>query len=362
MTWHRDNWEYLKPFADVVMGAADAGVPVTMLVANAYQERRLVRAFDDLSVPHAHVVFERVATDSMWMRDYGPMVVTNPSGEVALVDLPYGDDRPLDDRVPEKLARLWELPLLRSDLQMEGGHILTDGIGHCVVTDDLIARNLADGVYWDDIRDHLHALLGCRSVITLPALLDEPTGHVDLFVSIPGPRRALVGRYRRSEDPENAQRLDDAAEILRDAGFKVDRIPMPSNGSRYLFRSYTNLLALNGVVLMPVYEQDPRFEGQAVAAVRKAYPGRRVRRVPADSLIELAGAIHCTAVTLPASLGEAKQAAFVGHAARVARLKSTRAWSRGRARGALDGQGLLVRELRVKRALSAPRVPRHRAG
>ncbi|HWN67254.1 MAG TPA: agmatine deiminase family protein, partial [Haliangium sp.] len=137
----------------------------------------------------------------------------------------------------------------------------------------------------------------------VPPLHGEPTGHVDMFATVTGPGQVIVGRYDPGVDPENAVRLDRTAIILRRAGFRVRRLPMPSHGDG-VFRSYTNSLAINGVVVVPVYPEAAEGEDEAFAVFRAAYPGRRIVPVVASDIITLYGAVHCTTLTIAASPGE----------------------------------------------------------
>ena len=76
------------------------------------------------------------------------------------------------------------------------------------------------------------------------------------------------------------------------------RIPMPSNAGHSVFRSYTNALAVNDRVLVPVYDEDSRFEATALDVFETAYPGRTIVPVDSDEIIYWSGAIHCVTMTV----------------------------------------------------------------
>jgi agmatine deiminase len=139
--------------------------------------------------------------------------------------------------------------------------------------------------------------LGCRDLIVLPRLAGEPTGHVDMYATVTGPGEAIVGRYDPEDDPDNAALLDEAAAILRRAHFVVRRVPMPSNLDGR-FRSYTNSLAVNGVVLVPSYDDDAVAERHTLSVFRAAYPGRRILSIDSRAIIELDGAVHCAIMSI----------------------------------------------------------------
>ena len=132
--------------------------------------------------------------------------------------------------------------------------------------------------------------------------MGEGTGHVDMYVHIVGPARAIVGEYTEDQDAANKQATDTGAQMLEEAGYTVTRVPMPDNDNHYTFRSYTNALAVEDVVLVPVYDEDQTGEAEALEAFEEAYAadGREWEMVPMDSdaVIRYAGAIHCITMTV----------------------------------------------------------------
>jgi agmatine deiminase len=295
--WHEGNAEVFDELANLI-AVASWTASVRLLVAGPGEARELAEALAASGVPSERLRFQLHPVDSMWIRDYGPLFVRT-DGALGLLDLPYHEARMLDDQVPFGLGSAWGLTVRSSDIPLEGGHIATDGAGRCVVSEAEVVGDpgLAAVVEWK-----LRRSLGCSEVIYVPELLDEPTGHVDLFLHLPGPLRALVGSYPPHFDPENAARLDEVAARLQAAGFRVDRVPMPDHDGRIVFRSYLNLLVVNDLVIVPIYEEIVGWETEeALAAIALAHPSRDVVPLPADGLIESAGAFHCVAITLPAT-------------------------------------------------------------
>ncbi|MCA9581958.1 MAG: agmatine deiminase family protein, partial [Myxococcales bacterium] len=62
--------------------------------------------------------------------------------------------------------------------------------------------------------------------------------------------------------------------------------------------SYTNALAVNGRVLVPVYDEDTRYQNQALAVFKQAYPNHDIVPINSDGIIYWSGAIHCVTMTL----------------------------------------------------------------
>ena len=296
--WHAGNWGYLDFFASVLRAVTPDAVAV-IAVEDAEDEALLRDALASRGVDQERLQIVVEPLDSMWIRDYGPVLVRTQRG-FRVIDFPYHTDRENDDRYPTYFAAREHLPVSRPALEMEGGHIQSDGVGRCIVTDDVLGRNEGFLYQASDVRRLLSEFLGCRDVVFVPPLFAEETGHVDVFSYVTGPSRVIVGRYVPTEDPVNARRLDMAAHLLTDAGWQVTRIHMPRNDRRHVFRTYTNALVTNHTVMVPVFRRDRRFEAEALRAFREAFPGRRVVGVPADSVMGLAGAIHCTVIAVPA--------------------------------------------------------------
>lgn len=296
--WHAGNWQYVRFFASYLRQVTpDARV---LIAVEDQRERTILSAsLAGEGVDLSRVGFVIHELDSMWIRDYGPMLVRTRDGGFRVMDLPYHIDRENDDAFPSRFALEERLPVTRPPLDMEGGHIQSDGAGRCVVTDDVLARNDLYDYTEDDVRRVLRQFFGCRHLAIVPALFAEETGHVDVFAYVTGPARVIVGSYTPAQDLVNSRRLNRAARLLRDAGFEVTRIPMPDNRHRRVFRTYTNVLVLNHTVLVPTFRQERRHERRALRAFADAFPGRRIVPIQADGVMGLAGALHCTAIAVP---------------------------------------------------------------
>jgi agmatine/peptidylarginine deiminase len=247
----------------------------------------------------------------MWLRDFGPLVVRE-SGRSVAVDPEYLPGRPSDDQVPAELARLWRLPKDSAAIALEGGNLLTNGQGLLVATRSVQDMNAGVGRNEAYVRQVLAQHLGAREAVFLEPLAGEPTGHVDLFASFCSSETVIVGSYEKSEDAENAAILDRNAEVLRKTRtsrgvLRVVRIPMPSHGDG-VWRTYTNVVYANGVVLVPSFAEKGRdVEARAMSAFAKELPGWRVVSIDAECLAELGGGLRCITMTLPSETDETKK-------------------------------------------------------
>lgn len=241
--------------------------------------------------------------DSIWTVDSGPFWITDGGGNLASADLRYYFHRVNDDAIPAKLADLMGTSTYRPDLDLEGGNLMTDGQGMCFATYKPAMVNLPRKLL--EIEDAMAMYLGCEKMIWLRRLIAEGTGHVDMFSRILDPTTIIVGEYDPAEDPGNAEILNYNAALLASETnlngdpLDVHRIPMPSNNNRQVWRTYTNSVMVNDLVLVPTYAQETTHEAQALAVYENLLPGKTVIGIDSDSIITSGGAIHCVTRTRP---------------------------------------------------------------
>lgn len=301
VAWTGANWEHEEAFGSLLAHATLAG-QVVVAIAPGEERWRVRRLVRDFGGEIGSLRFFRAALDTFWIRDFGPHIVrSSPSGEWEVVDLQYADDRPRDDVFPTRFGRRTGVRVSSTTLDLEGGHLLADGAGSCVITDDVLVRN---GAGWTqgEVEDELARLFDCAQVLVVPRLRGESTGHVDVMLLLTGPRSALVGHYHGATRPVDTARLDHAAATLRAGGFSVTRVPMPESEHDGVFRTHTNAVVLRDRVLVPVFDADPSAELAALTVFGEAFPERAIVPIPADTLAPLDGLLHCVTVSLPAPL------------------------------------------------------------
>ena len=284
-------------FADLIEAAAPAVDPVVVYVSSQRAYSNLYRSLQARGVDTDSIYFLQLDLDSIWIRDYGPQLVRTVGGGYRVIDTRYCYGRWSDDRSSTVLAGAWGVPVSRPPIELEGGNFQSDGVGRCITTDMVLDQNQSRGYTARDIKRIFRDYFGCQTTLILPALIGEGTGHVDMFATISGPGQVIVGDYAYNDDPDNSSQLDQVAVTLRNAGFSVRRVPMPANWDGN-YRSYTNSLAVGNRVLVPVYSDDTRYQSQALAGFRAAYPGRTIIPIDSADIIAWAGAVHCVTMTL----------------------------------------------------------------
>ncbi len=296
-------------FKDLVR-AAQGRIPIVGFV-NDNDEAELGQALlDEAGLPIKAVHFVRHQLDSMWLRDFGPFFTRWSNGEVSIVHPTYDNPdpsgkRPRDDALSTYIGEVLHLKVERMPLILEGGNLLSNGDGLMVTSTRVIDRPENRKYSRQDIGQMLKKHFGCRTWVYLRPLAGEPTGHVDFCMVFLRRNLVLVGRYDSAYDPVNAAILDEMAEKLSGlptsmGPMVVERIPMPPRTAEGDWRSYCNVLLLNGSILMPSYTGvDPAIEAEARATFNRLMSAWKVETIISDTLVRKRGVLHCIGITIP---------------------------------------------------------------
>lgn len=284
---------------------------VTIVVKDEYGYYDVQNALAGIQVPLSDIHFCFQHTDSPWLRDMGPLVTRNASGHSLWFDAHVIRDgmkqRISADELPVHMVRSWNTELASTPLSLEGGMILCNGNGLILCASDALARNLQLGLDRASFESELSRVAGAREIVFLEPLIGEATGHVDLFVSFVDAHNVVLGQYCDDSSPLNAKLLDAHAQrlaSLRSHGqpLNVTRLPMPpALGTS--FRTYTNVVYANGVLLVPSWSPDlADMEAEVKATYRKLLPDWEVVFIDCQELTNRGGALHC----LVSNLGSAQ--------------------------------------------------------
>jgi agmatine/peptidylarginine deiminase len=258
-------------------------------------------------------------TDAFWIRDFGPLFVRDiKTQKLSIEDPLYYPLRPSDDAQPVDFAGRIGVPFSEFNLYFEGGNFLPNGGGLAIVSSVVLDANPHYSEY--EIREMFRQELGCKELVIVQALDDWATGHVDMWLAWANRTTLVVGEYTKSQDRVNhdiiADNVANKLTGLRDPEtgeeITIVRMPMPSNyppnllhaeppgfPTRFrLWRTYLNVVQINGTVLMPVYAQDRTYEAEATQIWGSL--GFEVLPVTTDAITPLAGQLHCLTKTLDA--------------------------------------------------------------
>jgi agmatine deiminase len=319
---------------------------VTVVVADEHQQgaEQCLTHRGISAAQLAQVEWVHAPVDSIWMRDYGPEVVTGADGARRLVDMSYYPQlsdtcnnlagRTADDAVPSRLAAAWGAPVDRAKVRLEGGNLQTDGAGTCFRAQrEANKRNCFSGWCYTEaeLNEVIGSFHGCR-VISLESMVGGVIDHVDMWMTVLSKKTILVGRYDVADDAQNAAILDRNAQRLSNLGYRVVRVPMPKpyckqlnatctgqenligpcdGSSERVWATYMNSIRLGNALAVPVFRWVPeshkaiiaKQEAEAFATYQRELDrefGRgavQVVPIQSDGIIPCQGSLHCVTMT-----------------------------------------------------------------
>lgn len=293
--------EQIAAFANAV---AESGQDVRLLVRDGANEAR-ARALCSTGVK-----LERRAYGDIWLRDTGPLVLSDGASRQALrcgfngwggKYLMEGDTE-----IGAELAQDAGLDVMASDWVLEGGAIDGDGTGLVATTEQcLLNPNRNPQLSRTDIEARLERDLGFDRVLWLGDGLvnDHTDGHVDNLARFVAPNRLVVPRATGPDDP-NAAIYADARARAEALGVEVCEIPSPgliTRGDMVEPASYVNFAITTHLVVVPTF--DSVHDADGVAAIAELFPDRATIGLPGGAVLAGGGGFHCASQQMPSLAG-----------------------------------------------------------
>lgn len=296
--------------------AVAAGQKVRINVANeamqAFATAELKKETDDFS----NIEFYLNPTNDAWCRDHGPAYLINPATkEKAIVDWKYnawGNKYPpfdLDDIVPARIAKTFNLPLFTPAIVMEGGAVEFNGAGTVLTTTAcLLNENRNPHLTKEQIEQYLLEYYGQEQVLWLEEGIigDDTDGHIDDITRFVN-ENTVVTVVEENPEEENYAILQDNLELLRSfrlpngEPLNIIELPMPApviyEGDA-LPASYANFYIANEVVVVPVFND--KNDAKALAILQDCFPDRKVIGIDSVDIIWGLGSFHCLSQQEPA--------------------------------------------------------------
>ncbi|HET6545319.1 MAG TPA: agmatine deiminase family protein [Rhodanobacteraceae bacterium] len=321
VAWPHENTDWAARLAEVetshvaLVGAIARFEPVLVCVASPGVRHRAARLLEAAGVDAARLRFVEIPYDDTWLRDSGPVTLTD-GRRFRVCDFRFTgwggkfesgrDDRLVSELVAHRVFR--DAEYSRIDWALEGGAIESDGAGTLLTTWRCLHQRHPDASRATLTRE-LERHLGAKRVLWLEhgALEgDDTDAHIDTLARF-APNDSIV--FQACDDrsdshyAELALMRDELAALQTGDGrrYRLHPLPWPQpivDQGRRLAASYANYLVVNGGVLVPAYG-DPA-DAQARLVVATAHPGRDVVGIPCRPLIWQNGSLHCLTMQLPA--------------------------------------------------------------
>jgi agmatine deiminase len=298
-----------------------AAETVAILVDHAQPESRARNILTRAGVDLERVRFLRFPTNRVWTRDYGPIFLKSPEGQLGLTDWRFNawakyPDWRRDDKVPQRIRKklgvpAWQPRVGKQRVVLEGGSIDVNGAGLLLTTEECLLSQVQErnpGLTRADYEKVFADYLGVRKVLWLGRGIagDDTHGHVDDLARFVNPHTIVTVLEANSTDV-NYQPLHENRERLRSmtdlAGhrFEVATLPMPQPlffREQRLPASYANFYIANDRVLVPTFN-DPQ-DRHALGILAELFPARKVIGIHAVDLVWGLGTLHCLTQQQPA--------------------------------------------------------------
>jgi agmatine/peptidylarginine deiminase len=276
------------------------GIPTSLVVDLAnnchvycvtQQQGSAQSAFQNAGVNMNNVTFVNAATDSYWIRDYGPWYIFEDRTP-AIVDNRYNRPRPNDDEIPGVFANFWNIPMYGMNLEHTGGNMMEDGRGHGV-SDELVFNENNNNE--TNVRNKMRDYLGIDPYHVTIDPQGDYIAHVDCWGKYLAPDKILIAQL-----PANNEHYADYEEVANYFAttnccwgypYHVYRVQEPGG---YTLAPYTNSLILNKSVYVPLGD-NANYNQMALDVYAQAMPGYEIVGVYNNTYNgwENTDALHC---------------------------------------------------------------------
>lgn len=289
------------------------------LVQSESAESDARSSYQSWGVDMGNVAFIYAWLNSVWTRDWGPLMIFDGSGGVGITDpwfngypslagcaemagnsaaklagevrrSPAGYDD--DDAINATLADFFDWPRYEMPSFCTGGNIMTDGMGTAMSTRLMMVENLPF-INEAQFRGLAHDYLGIERYLFFDNPEEYGIQHIDCYAKLLDPETVLIKQLPTwHQEYECVERLAGAVSALTSCygrPYRVVRIYCDTfSGSSAA--AYTNSLILNDKVLVPLFGIPSDYD--ALDTYAEAMPGYDVHGFEYDHWYDY-DALHC---------------------------------------------------------------------
>lgn len=261
------------------------------VVVSAANQASASAAFSANGVNMDNVRWINAASDTYWIRDYGPWTIMDSSNSPAIVDFDYNRPRPNDDVVPSTIATSLSIPWYSMNVTHTGGNIMTDGQGKAMSTDLVLDEN--PSLSQSQIDQAFSDMLGISEYQIYPDPNNTYIDHIDCWAKLLDIDKVLIRRVPDSHPQYAAIEAVVAQWQSKTSSlgtpYRIYRVDTPNN------EPYSNSYILNSKIYVP--QMGTNNDAAALQVYQNAMPGYEVEGY-SHATYESTDAIHCRVNTI----------------------------------------------------------------
>jgi agmatine deiminase len=291
------------------------GEKVNVLIDDQDSETRISSL---LGSEKENVIFHRMRTEDVWIRDYGPIFVYDETMQsrpqlkaVKWIFDAWGkkyDDLLADNSSGMQVARLANFEIVEPKVILEGGSIDVSGKGTLLTTRQCLLNQNRNKMGPKQMEGYLSEFLGAKKVIWLGSGIegDDTDGHVDDIARFVNDSTVLcmtddrdgANRFSLEQNLETLKSsTDEKGKKLRIVTLQMPRKPILDGEGNPLPASYANFYIGNAAVLVPVFEDE--MDQKALDVISSLFPHRKTIGINCEALVSGFGGIHCVTQQQP---------------------------------------------------------------
>ncbi len=216
LTFPEDIIESVEEIYCKMVTPLSYGEKVKILVDDEGAERRAAKRLERHGASMKNVLFLRIKSADVWIRDYGPIfLLSRKTGGKAVVKFTFNawgekyDDLMYDNITGEEIVKSLGLPTFRPNIVLEGGSVDVNGLGTVLTTEQcLLNKNRNPHLTKQDreISGRLPQHRQCSMAEVGDRRSDTPTGPRGRFRSLrrPQPGSLCLLRQQHCVQPDGA--------------------------------------------------------------------------------------------------------------------------------------------------------------
>ena len=287
---------------------------VDILLNDESMESRVLEMLIRVDADLDNVALIPTVNDRSWVRDSGPIVVRDETGQRVALDWFFNawakyDNWRSDDRIPRIYAEHRGLPIVQPmrenrRIVLEGGSIDVNGNGLLLTTEECLLSTTQErnpGFTRGEYETAFRQYLGIETIVWLGQGIigDDTHGHVDDISRFVNETTVVTAIEPNDTDPNHEPLLENRRR-LEAHGLTTVALPMPEpvfHRDIRLPASYANFYIANDVVLVPTFNDvNDRL---ALGILAELFPTRKVVGIHAVELVWGLGTLHCLTQQIP---------------------------------------------------------------